>query len=112
MPVKIYNLCEREDYINFRSNFPDGQGFVFESSFEYFDSDFECFYVVGINNKKECIYRLDGPTLEYKQESSSIKHPPVYVIEGHAVSSNEYWNHPDVKAYAYLKAHPELEAFV
>lgn len=50
--MKIYNLCEREDYISFRSNCPDGQGFVFESSFEYFDSGYKYFYVIGINNKK------------------------------------------------------------
>lgn len=36
----------------------------------------------------------------------------INIKNGVSVLEREYWEHPDVKAFKYLKEHPELEAFV
>jgi len=51
-------------------------------------------------------HRLDGPAIEYANGYKS------YYIHGMNYSEEEYWNHPKVKEYIYLKEHPELEPFV
>lgn len=51
-------------------------------------------------------HRLDGPAYE---EANSYKR---YYINDVSYEEEEYWNHPDVLAFKYLKKHPELKAFV
>lgn len=52
-------------------------------------------------------HRLDGPAI-YKHNSRQSS----YYIMDHYYSEEEYWQLPEVKQYAYLKEHPELEGFV
>lgn len=58
------------------------------------------------NEKGFGAHRLDGPACE---TLDGIKY---YLIQDYFYSEKDYWNHPDVIAYAYVKEHPELEAFV
>lgn len=51
-------------------------------------------------------HRLDGPAIEY---ADGYK---FYYIDGFPYKEEEYWNHPKVKEFKYLKDHPELEPFV
>lgn len=51
-------------------------------------------------------HRLDGPAIEYSDGGKS------YYINDIAYEEENYWKHPDVLAFKYLKEHPELEAFV
>lgn len=52
-------------------------------------------------------HRLDGPAV-YWYNSRKYSY---YVMNAH-YSEEEYWQLPEVKQYAYLKEHPELEGFV
>ena len=51
-------------------------------------------------------HRLDGPAVEYPDGGK------FYYIDEIVYRESDYWNHPDVLAYRYLKEHPELEGFV
>lgn len=83
---------------------------------------------IEYNNGDKCWYqhdkrhRLDGPSIEYLDGSKSKFHHldgqaieygdnKGYRINGQPYSEEEYWKHPAVLAYKYLKEHPELQAF-
>lgn len=51
-------------------------------------------------------HRLDGPAIECE------KNHKYYYIDFTPYSKKDYWNHPRVKEYLYIKEHPELEGFV
>jgi len=51
-------------------------------------------------------HRLDGPAIEYADGDKS------YYIDSLSYKEKDYWNHPKVKEYMYLKEHPELESFL
>ena len=51
-------------------------------------------------------HRLDGPSIEFV---SGYNNHYIYDV---SYSKEDYWNHPKVKEYMYLKEHPELESFV
>jgi len=50
-------------------------------------------------------HRLDGPASLHLNEEG-------YWINGFCIAPTKYWEHPDVKAFKYLKEHPELESFL
>lgn len=52
------------------------------------------------------LHRLDGPVIEY---ANGAKY---YCVGNVSYNEKDYWNHPNVLAFKYLKEHPELEAFV
>lgn len=52
-------------------------------------------------------HRLDGSAV-YWHASRKYSY---YVMDAH-YSEKEYWQLPEVKQYAYLKEHPELEGFI
>lgn len=52
------------------------------------------------------LHRLDGPAIILFYNTKE------FFIEDIEFSEEEYWRHPDVLAFKYLKEHPELEAFV
>lgn len=52
-------------------------------------------------------HRLDGPAIEYTDGIKSY-----YIDGGFRLQEKDYWKHPKVKEYLYLKEHPELEGFV
>lgn len=99
--MKLYNLCKKKDYKEFEKKFSVCLGLNYKKHFEYH-------YVIGYNHIEDYfIYRLDGPS--YKRIYGTN---PIFVVGDSAVSEKEYWEHSDVKAYAYLKEHPELEGFI
>lgn len=49
-------------------------------------------------------HHLDGQAIGYGDNKG-------YRINGQPYSEEEYWKHPAVLAYKYLKEHPELQAF-
>lgn len=51
-------------------------------------------------------HRLDGPG---SVDPGGFQ---FYWINGERFEENEYWNHPDVLAYQYIKTHPELAHFI
>lgn len=51
-------------------------------------------------------HRLDGAAIEYTNGYKS------YCINTLSYKEEDYWNHPAVKEYIYLKEHPELESFL
>lgn len=51
-------------------------------------------------------HRLDGPAVE------GLPYERSYHINGICYAEKDYWNHPEVLKFKYLKEHPELEAFV
>lgn len=61
-------------------------------------------------------HRLDGPAMEYRlfDRDGSLIHTggTLYYINSDSYEEEDYWKHPEVKRYMYLKEHPELEAFV
>lgn len=70
-----------------------------EPAIEYKDGS-KFWYLHGI------YHRLDGPALSY---ASGIVY---YFIDNELFNKKDYWKHPEVIKYQYLKEHPELEAFV
>lgn len=70
-----------------------------EPAIEYKDGD-KCWY------QHDRRHRLDGPAVEYTDGRKS------YYIDGICYSEEDYWKHPKVKEYLYLKEHPELESFI
>lgn len=50
------------------------------------------------------IHKIDGP--------ASNDTPNNYAIDNIYYHEKEYWNHPEVIAFKYLKEHPELQAFI
>lgn len=51
-------------------------------------------------------HRLDGPG---SIDGGGFK---IYYINGVYYDEKEYWKHPDVLAYQYIKTHPELAHFI
>lgn len=102
--MKIYNLCDQKDFIEFKRKFPN---YYVSTSF---DVHFEYYYLIGIDDMGMPIYRLDGPTCKRRLDGEILF--VININNGVLFSEKEYWEHPDVKAYAYLKEHPELEGFV
>lgn len=96
--MKIYNMCNKEEYALYRIDNPhiDIEAFEYFSRFLYYYADYACY-----------AYRLDGPAFEYKK--SGIKK---FLINREFILEEDYWKHPDVIKYNYLKEHPELEAFI
>lgn len=98
--MKFYNLCDEEENKLFKMNIS------YASSIRKYDdmcNEFLYFYV-----DSDCIAaRLDGPAFQYKD--SLVKK---FLINHEYISEEDYWNHPDVIAYKYLKEHPELDAFI
>lgn len=50
------------------------------------------------------LHRLDGPAVE---DQLGV----VFYIEDTRLSEEDYWKHPKVIQYKYLKEHPELKPF-
>lgn len=70
-----------------------------EPVFEYKTGD-KCWY------QHDKLHRLDGAAIESTNGYKS------YFINNLSYNEKDYWNHPKVKEYAYLKKHPELESFL
>lgn len=96
---KIYNLCNKEEYLLYKKNNPE----IDVDRFEYFIGRFLYFY----SNDLCYAHRLDGPAFEYKE--NNLKK---FLINREYISEEDYWKLPDVLAFKYLKDHPELEAFI
>lgn len=65
------------------------------------------YYKYFYYTKYKMFHRLDGPALQKIGYGG-----PNYYIDGEFFSEEDYWKHPDVLAFKFLKTHPELEAFV
>lgn len=112
--MKLYNLCMREDYDEFINKYPDSTDDFRVDEFTSYCETFYYFYVRGFNiSNRDVLYRLDGPTYKVKEEKLFLNEEQIsFMINGIGVEGEEYWKHPDVIAYMYLKDHPELEGFV
>ena len=68
---------------------------------------------IEYKNGNKCWYqhnkyhRTDGPAIEYTDG-----HKYYWINGDRSYEEEEYWNHPKVKEYMYLKEHPELECFI
>lgn len=105
-----YNLCDKKEYMSFITERCCGSCNVLPGDYDYYIDNFD-FYHVAMWVDKNFYYiinhRLDGPTTLTKN-----KYVHDFWIYGEPFSEEEYWKHPDVVRYQYLKEHPELEAFV
>lgn len=75
---------------------------------EFYDIDDACYHEFVYVDDNDRLHCLDGPS--YIIDTTGEKW---YWIHGfHLLLEEDYWNHSDVKAYIYLKLHPELEGFI
>lgn len=58
------------------------------------------------------VSRLDGPAYIYTPSKESIPTNELYYINGQLFSKENYWKHPDVIKYQYLKNNPHLTPFI
>lgn len=106
MSQKIYNICNKSDYdfCRKKTKKPIGYGNFFSLLYDYFKDNYKCYFI----NEEERLHNLNGPAVKRR-----LTKEVYYYINGNQIYSEEdYWKHPDVIAYQYLKEHPELESFI
>ena len=100
--MKLYNLCNKKEYEECQK--------LTKFNLTTFEHLLKTYYFCYVNNLIQS-HNLDGPSTQLTTTFDNM--PGLrYYINDKCYDEKDYWNHPDVIQYQYLKQHPELEGFV